>query len=178
MADLMKANRESATPALERLGRQILISPSIEECESWTRETLSRPPALLACDIETTKGQISSIAFARSPTDVLVAPFITSAPVQSYWPAQQLEERAWICCKGLLEDSEIKKVFQNGLYDLQFLNRIGISPRACLHDTMLLHHSLFPELQKGLGFLGSIYSNESSWKLMRREKPDSEKRDE
>ena len=42
---------------------------------------------------------------------------------------------------------------------------------------MLLHHSLFPELQKGLGFLGSIYTNEASWKLMRGQ-DDSNKKDE
>jgi hypothetical protein len=43
---------------------------------------------------------------------------------------------------------------------------------------MLLHHSLFPEMLKGLGFLGSIYTNEQSWKLMSRPKADTEKRDE
>jgi len=43
---------------------------------------------------------------------------------------------------------------------------------------MLLHHALYPELPKGLGFLGSIYTNEASWKLMRRERSDTVKRDE
>jgi hypothetical protein len=32
---------------------------------------------------------------------------------------------------------------------------------------MLLHHALQPESEKGLGFLGSVYTNEASWKLMR-----------
>jgi hypothetical protein len=32
---------------------------------------------------------------------------------------------------------------------------------------MLLHHALHPESEKGLGFLGSVYTNEASWKLMR-----------
>ena len=32
---------------------------------------------------------------------------------------------------------------------------------------MLAHHSLYSELQKGLGFLGSIYTNYPSWKSMR-----------
>ncbi len=67
-------------------------------------------------------------------------------------------------------------LFQNGMYDLQYLYKMGFRPRACLEDTMLLHHSLFPELQKGLGFLGSVYSNEAAWKLMR--KQDSFKKDE
>jgi hypothetical protein len=32
---------------------------------------------------------------------------------------------------------------------------------------MLLHHSMQPELEKGLGFLGSVYTDEPSWKFMR-----------
>jgi hypothetical protein len=32
---------------------------------------------------------------------------------------------------------------------------------------MLLHHALQPEVQKGLGFLGSIYTEEPAWKIMR-----------
>jgi hypothetical protein len=31
-------------------------------------------------------------------------------------------------------------------------------------DTMLLHHALFPEMLKGLGFLGSIYADTPEWK--------------
>lgn len=38
------------------------------------------------------------------------------------------------------------------------------------HDTMLLHHALQPEALKNLGFLGSIYSDEGSWKDMRKAK--------
>ena len=74
--------------------------------------------------------------------------------------------------------SSIPKLFQNGMYDLQYLLKMGLRPKALAEDTMLMHHSMFPELQKGLGFLGSIYTNESSWKLMRRKRPDVEKSDE
>jgi DNA polymerase I-like protein with 3'-5' exonuclease and polymerase domains len=69
--------------------------------------------------------------------------------------------------QALLE-SEIPKVFQNGMFDINYLTRAGIYVRNCAHDTMLLHHVLYPELPKGLGFLGSIYSNESAWKLLRK----------
>jgi hypothetical protein len=54
---------------------------------------------------------------------------------------------------------------------------MGLRPANVAEDTMLLHHSLFPELPKGLGFLGSIYTNEASWKLMHG-LTDTEKRDE
>jgi hypothetical protein len=59
-------------------------------------------------------------------------------------------------------------LFQNGMYDMQYLIRMGFNLRYAREDTMLLHHSLYPEVQKSLGFLGSIYTNEQSWKLMGR----------
>jgi hypothetical protein len=34
---------------------------------------------------------------------------------------------------------------------------------------MLLHHSLQPEMKKALGFLATIYTEEPSWKFMRKE---------
>ncbi len=43
-------------------------------------------------------------------------------------------------------------------------------------DTMLLHHALQPEMEKGLSFLGTIYTSEASWKMMR--KKDTVKRED
>ena len=68
--------------------------------------------------------------------------------------------------------SNIPKIFQNGMYDLQYLMRMGLRVRACDEDTMLMHHAICPEMNKGLGFLGSIYTNEPAWKLMRKHKGD------
>lgn len=179
VADLMKAWREAERPELVRPQRQVLVNPTIEECEAWTRETLNRTgQMLLSCDIETGAGQIKCVGFARSRTEALVIPFVSQeTPGWSYWASESLELRAWQCVQDLL-GSGIGLVFQNGLYDLQYLARLGLRPKNVREDTMLLHHSLHPELQKGLGFLGSIYTNEASWKLMRRQRPDTEKRDE
>jgi hypothetical protein len=33
---------------------------------------------------------------------------------------------------------------------------------------------MYPELQKSLGFLGSIYTNESPWKLLRKRKKEDQ----
>lgn len=179
VADLMKAWREAASPQLVRPQRFVLVNPTIEECEAWTEQTIgSKTWDSLSCDIETGAGQIKCVGFARSRSEALVIPFVdTGRPGWSYWATEIEELRAWECVSRLL-GSGIPKVFQNGMYDLQYLTRLGLRPANCQDDTMLLHHSLHPELQKGLGFLGSIYTNEASWKLMRRERPDSEKRDE
>jgi len=182
VADLMKANREADFPDIRRPSRSILVSPTLEEMESWTDQTLQLfakgKIEWLAPDIETAQGQITCIGFARSPSEAMVIPFWDrSKPGYNFWPDHQSERRAWNATAVLLE-SPIPKIWQNGVYDLQYLTKYAIQPRQNLADTMLLHHSIFPEMQKGLGFLGSIYTNESSWKLMRKRKADTEKKDE
>lgn len=173
VVDLLKALREREFKEIIRPERQVLINPTLEEIAAW----FSKPASIYSVDIETGRGQIKCIGFARSRSDAIVIPFWADNINGSYWESGGGEAAAWEWVKAALE-RPIPKLFQNGLYDLSYLVRMGIKPRNCLHDTMLLHHSLHPEMQKGLGFMGSIYSNEASWKLMREWKSDSEKRDE
>lgn len=175
-ADMLKAAREAKFPEIIRPERIVHYSPTLEELEDY----VNQDHPILSVDIETARGQITSIGFASSTTFAMVVPFVVnvhSAP-HSYWPTTYDETTAWRLVKILLE-TPMPKLFQNGLFDLQYILPMGIRPWNCLHDTMLLHHSLYPEMRKGLGFLGSIYTNESSWKLLGRgEKSDSTKREE
>ena len=178
VADLMKADREAQFPHIARPERQVLINPTLYEVWDWTRETLARPPPLMAVDIETIWQQIRCIGFARTRGEALVVPFIDTGHASgNYWPLPGDEMRAWDAVRTLLE-SPIPKLYQNGMYDSQYILKRGIKICNMQHDTMLLHHSLFPEMLKGLGFLGSIYTQEQSWKLLSRPKTDTEKRDE
>lgn len=178
VSDLMKGWREAQWPEIRRPKRAIKINLTLPEILAWTEITLQHRPAFLSADIETGAGQIKCISFAKSKGEAMVVSFVDQGkPGYSYWDDPRDEAQAWDCVRALLE-SNIPKVGQNFIYDLQYLTRVGIRPRNCIQDTMLLHHSMFPELQKGLGFLGSIYSDEFSWKLMRRQRPDTEKRDE
>jgi len=183
VTDLMKAWREADFPEIRRPARQIIVNPTIDEIVDWTNTFLRwanmpHSHALLSCDIETKAGQITCIGFARSSENALVIPFLDETrPGWCYWADRRDELVAWRCVRDLLY-CPAPKLFQNGVYDLQYLYRYGLRPRNVVHDTMLLHHTLHPEMQKGLGFLGSIYTNEPAWKLMRRKRPDTEKRDE
>lgn len=172
VADFMKAAREAKFPEIRRPEREVLINPTLEELKAWA----AVPAMRLACDIETASKMITCIGFARSPSEAIVIPFVDpDHPDHSYWPTAAVELEAWAVVRQLLE-GPAEKIFQSGLYDLQYIARMGIRPKNCIHDTMLLHHSLYPELQKGLGFLGSIYTNEASWKLLRNN--DTLKKDE
>jgi len=178
VADLIKASREAEYPEIRRPARRVLVNPTLDEVLEWEERWLRRPPALLAADIETGQGMIKCISFAASVAEAIVIPFVDlDNPTGSYWPTDEIELRAWSAVKTMLT-LDCPKVGQNFIYDLQYLTSMGIFPTRCVEDTMLLHHSFFPEMQKGLGFLGSIYTNEASWKLMRRPKADTVKKDE
>jgi uracil-DNA glycosylase len=178
IADLMKARRESAFPDIRRPHREIHIEPTLEEIDSYIAQFI-RGCSLLSCDIETAGNRITCIGFAPSSASAIVIPFDDSRRANgSYWPTVEDERRAWRLVRGVLEDRSIPKLFQNGAYDIAFLWRAyGIKTMGAAEDTMLLSHALQPEALKGLGYLGSIYSDEGAWKFMRK-KHETIKRDE
>lgn len=163
--DLIKAQRESEFAEVHRPERFVHIPENLSDIEELLG-TL-RQADRLSIDIETAGDQITCIGFAWNKQHALVIPiFDTSKPDRSYWSPSD-EPVIWDCIRNICV-LPMPKVFQNGLYDLHFLwRRYGIAPSNCEHDTMLLHHALYPEMQKGLGFMGSLYTNEASWKLMR-----------
>ena len=169
LADLMKAKHEGAFPEVRRPAREVLVHPTFEEMEAWYCNHAANA-LMLAVDIETRAGQISDIGFASSRKHAIVLTFLDPrADDASYWRDSADEVRAWKFVQRLLA-LPAKKVMQNGIYDMSYLMRQGLRVRNAAEDTMLLHHSMYPELQKGLGFLGSIYTSESAWKLLGRHK--------
>ncbi len=169
IADLIKARREAEYPEIRRAEREIWIEPSIADIERFINEYV-RGCRVLSVDIETSGNRITCIGFAPSSSVALVIPFDDQrAKGRNYWPTNTDEQRCWGVIRTVLEDPAIKKLFQNGLYDIAFLWRAyGIKVFGAEHDTMLLHHALQPESLKGLGFLGSVYANESAWKSERK----------
>lgn len=164
MADLLKAKREAEYPEVRRTARTVTYDATLDEIRAFVakRATYSR----LGVDIETAFGQITCIGFAPSISEALVVSFVKNG--RSYWSSASDEAEAWGLVQTLLEDTTCPKLFQNGMYDLQWLYRLGFRPKNCGLDTMLFHHALYSEMPKSLGFLGSIYSNEAAWKLARR----------
>ena len=164
LKDLTKALAQSAFHGLRQPEHNITVATSLQAIGDFLWE--AGHAGLMAVDVETKLGQITCLGFGISPIRAFVVPFHDpSKDGGSYWPSATVEAAAWSLCKAIL-DLPCEKVFQNGLYDLQYLALYGIKPRTCAHDTMLLHHSIYPELQKGLGFLGSIYCDLPAWKLM------------
>lgn len=183
VADLMKAFREAKFPEVRRPQRRVLVNPTIEEVEKYVHDLLEKaltgPTLEVGADCETVIGQVKMISFAPTKSEAIVIPFIDEGkPGRSYWPDAWTEERAWAQVKRLCECPAIRLVGQNFIYDMQYLCPMTIRFKLVPEDTMMLHHSLYPEMKKSLGFLGSVYTDEASWKLMRNQKADTEKRDE
>lgn len=174
--DLAKAKRESEFPEIRRPERTIYIEPTLEDLE-WYFEKELRHASIISFDIETSGEQITCIGFAPGPRSAIVVPFRDirrrdpGGCLGCYWSTHEAEVVAWRFVRRVLSLPQ-PKLAQNGLYDINFLwTRYGIPVVNYEDDTMLLHHALQPESLKGLGFLGSVYTNESSWKLMNRRDP-------
>jgi len=165
-SDLDKAARNASFPEVIRPRREVWIEPTLADILRF--ESLHILPASrLSIDIETKGDQVTCIGFAPSTSVAIVIPFFSyTAPDHNYWATKKEELAAWTVVKRWCETKP--SVFQNGAYDMHRLWRTyGIACRPA-EDTMLLHHALQPEMEKGLGFLATIYTEEASWKFMSR----------
>lgn len=176
VGDLEKAQAEASRgPGIDLAPRSLVLRPTLDDVVAWRERLLSSD--LLSVDIETGWGQITCIGFAPNSTAALCIPFVDrSSPSRSYWDSAGTELAVWKMVREILE-SDVPKVGQNfGTYDAYWLlEKKHIAVRNLVHDTRLLHHTLYPELEKGLEFMGNSYANQGAWKYWSRQK---EKRDD
>lgn len=167
VADLDKAKRESESPSFRRPQRMIWTYPTLDDLAMFEKLYIA-PAKDLSVDIETWQNQITCIGFAPSHDHCIVIPFVSELRQgKIYWQDLEEELEAWNYVRRWLAMKP--SLFQNGMYDIQFLWRsYRIPVPLAADDTMLLHHAFQPEMEKGLGFLASIYTDEMSWKFMRK----------
>jgi DNA polymerase len=167
LADLHKARVESDFPELRRPERFIYMEPTIQDIKDFYRQYLKDQP-FISCDVETKEGTITEVGYATADgKHCLVIPFWDRRTGDgNYWTTLAEEREAWSCVRYI--NTHHKLIGQNFAYDMQYFWRtMGIPCPKFLGDTMLLHHAMQPEMEKSLGFLGSLYTNEPSWKFMR-----------
>lgn len=174
IADLFKAKREAEFPELRRPRRLIHIYPTIADLFDFERDYILPSPDL-SLDIETIRDQITCVGVAPSDDRAMVVPFVDQMqPDGNYWRTKEEELIAWTC---IIRWCRLDKrgLGQNHLYDIHRLWRgYGIPVLNAREDTMLLHHALQPEMEKSLGFLATIYTEELPWKFMRNHTKDEE----
>jgi uracil-DNA glycosylase len=168
--DLHKALRESKSPDIVSPERIIWTEPTLEDCYKWW-DDYGKDAELLAIDIETLKKiQVAEIGIASSATMALHIPFAYKENNQyvSWWKTAAEEVEAWDFVEMVCRSS-VPKIGQNVLqYDAFFMAKaLGIPILNIAEDTMTLCHCWQPELQKSLGFLGSLFLTEREWKSIR-----------
>lgn len=168
VADLIKGRHECKFPEIRPTEREIWLDPTVDDLLVFQGRYISN---FLSVDIETERRMVSCISLSPSPYISLVLPFLDRKALgYSYWKTPQEERYAWCWLRALMEDPSIYKLLQNGTYDIQYLWRcLHIKTLGYRFDSMIRHHSQQPELPKSLEFLGSVYTNERSWKGMRKD---------
>lgn len=166
VANLLKVHavgigRSSAAPGSNL---RVKINPTLDECRRFAERAANARE--LAVDVETEHGQIRTISFSLDATSAFVIPF-WEPPRPSYWPTESGELEAWACVRRALSGPGLK-IFQNGIYDIQYLWRVhGIPINGPVADTLVAHHALEPELPRSLASLAATYLTLPEWKTMR-----------
>lgn len=158
VADFRRAAEEAKSPLSIVPDVELWIEPSLSDMNEWWLR-YGRPSTEIAVDIETHKFPIiTCIGFAADEEHAICVPFVDwRKPGGSYWDLRGDEDEAWGQVRDWLA-SPIAKTFHNGPYDVSWLWGVyGLAIRNWKHDTMLMHHVLYPELPKGLEFLGAAY---------------------
>lgn len=165
VADLKKAKIEAAFPEIIRPERQLIYDYSnVEEALQWLGYLNNCPE--LAFDIEVINYEVSAVSFSPAPNLAIVIPFGASEFKPNGWTEDE-ELLLWRAVQTVLGNEKIRKVVQNGaIFDTHFLlTRVGVEIRGEICDTMIGHSCMYPELPKGLDFLGSIYCGaQEYWK--------------
>jgi uracil-DNA glycosylase len=165
VADLRKA----ATGAeAQRTQRKIVIPETLAELRSELAKLADAE--FVAYDIETEAKQITCISLARSSTECLVIPIWNKTkPGWHNWSVSD-EMDVWRLLWRFFMHKR-RWLTQNGTYDMTYLRRLFIKPNGTWEDTMFLHHAVYCEQPKSLGFMGSLYTDEQAWKELRVKKP-------
>lgn len=164
VADFKKAKMEAAFPEIVRPERHLIYDfNTVEEVLEYLDFYEDQP--IVGFDIEVINFEVSCISFSSNPKMALVVPLGPTVQRPNGWTEDE-EIQLWRGVQRVLGNPRTTKIVQNGSFDIHFLlSRCGIVVRGPVHDTMIGHSVMFPDLPKGLDFLGSIYcGSQEYWK--------------
>ena len=153
--DLHTAKRECVDRVIHTDDIEIITRPSMPEIKQF----LESIPRSVSFDIEVVNLEVSciSIAFQNAPGKTIAMSIPFTSGGQEY---MSIDDEAWVWDKiaRILEDTSVRKIGQNLIFDTQFLFRkYGIVTKN-IDDTMIAHGVLIPDFPKGLDYINSAYT--------------------
>ncbi len=163
--DLKRARDEAQFPEIHRKERKLIVNPELWQVREFIEECKNHE--YLSFDIETSGGKnkerfIDCLGLAYSD-DVAMSIPLTHANGEPYWSLED-EMEVWKLLCDVMSDPSVKKIAQNGQYDIIYLERAGVPIRNFWFDTMNAANVIYPEFPKALSFLVSIYTDEPFYK--------------
>jgi uracil-DNA glycosylase len=160
--DLRRAAREAGGNGAKKPEWQFLIRPTFSEVTAtlnWILDRLDRGPVPLSVDIETSYGHIMCLGIAWSHLNALCIPFVEiQKGGASYWIEHEEAEIVFMLYK-ILTHPNCQAIWQNGLFDAQYIYRAWHFVPRHHFDTMLGWHSCFSTMPKSLDFISSMLAD-------------------
>lgn len=143
------------------------LRPTFGEATSCLRTLIAKcdsGPTRIASDIETSAGHITCHGLAWSHTEAITIPYVARGAdgqaswTVDYWTVEQEGTLHYLLWK-LLTHPNIRLVGQNYCYDDAYIFEKQHISANVSDDTLVLQHTMFPGMDKGLGFLASIHTD-------------------
>lgn len=162
VADLQRVRRILDEGVAKEPDWDFIIAPDfqrVRECLSTILFGLDncKQPQPIACDIETRGGHINCIGLAWTTTEAICIPLISLECPDGYYATEQ-EGKLVHLLYLILTHPNALIVGQNFSYDTQYIFRAWHFLARNVEDTMVMSHTLYPGMEKGLGFLSSLHS--------------------
>lgn len=157
--DLYKARMNSDSPDIVWDEVEAIVPKSLPEALAWLE--YFNECSEVSVDTESLNYEVTCISFTDQHTKAVAIDFL-----HGKW-SEEDEVALWKGIARIIENPKVDLTGQNLIHDLELLAlRMGIVYQGRIRDTMIMHSLLYPDFSKGLGFLGSIYTNLPYWKDM------------
>jgi DNA polymerase len=148
----------------KELPRNFVTRPTAHDVEEWFNAHVHPRKDPYFPDIETYGNSLACIGIAESKTNAISIPWWDNE--EWYWSDANDALFVTGLVAWFLQNPDIKKVLQNGTFDVKVLESFGFEVNGWVADTMLMHHTVYSEMRHSLAFLHSVYIREPYYKDM------------
>jgi len=152
--DLKTVAEEMDTPKINRKDRRLIIEPS--ESDTYLDKCFEHDRVAFDIEVDSSE-EISCISFSFDESHAISIP-LKDRYGKNYLSSLE-EKRLLLKIAELLEDDSVSIVAHNATFDTNFLYRKYGIKTSNIEDTMVAQGILYPDFDKDLGFLTSMYTD-------------------